>query len=423
MTSTVWGSWDAAVRDDPFPTFADARHRCPVQPVQLPGGHGAWVVLGHAAARQALADERLSKDMIAALDQDPDVVDEGLPGPEFAHHMLAMDAPDHGRLRGLVAAAFRPSRVTAMRPAVERLADELLDDLAADGPDAVADLVAGYAHPLPFAVICELLGVDDQHRRTLHDAFATLLLPWPSPPPAAAVAASDIVTGTLRSLVDDAAPDPSGTLVEILVDAVHRGLVTEAEALSSLFQLVVAGHDTTSSLIGNSVVALLDHHDQLDLLHRDPNLLPGALEELLRFTAAVPHATFRVTTAPVDLAGTVVPAGQQVLISLGAANRDPALVEDPDRLDVTRPTGRHLAFGHGPHHCLGAPLARLEADVALGRLLGRFPDLRLAGARQELAWSHGDGLVLRGLAALPVVLGPDRRTSPPITRQQRRSEP
>jgi cytochrome P450 len=422
MTSVVWGGWDDTVRDDPFPTFTEARDRCPVQHVRLPDGHDAWVVLGHAAARQALSDNRLSKDMIAALDQDPDVVDEGLPGSEFAHHMLAMDPPDHGRLRGMVAAAFRPSRVAAMRPAIERLADELLDHLAAAGPSAVVDLRAGYAHPLPFAVICELLGVDDGHRRTLHDAFATLLRPWPSPPPAEAVAASEVVTGTLRRLVAGAAPDQNGTLVEILVAAVHRGEATEAEALSSLFQLMVAGHDTTSSLIGNSVVALLDHRDQLDLLREDPRLLPGAIEELLRFTAAVPHATFRVTTAPVDLDGTLVPAGQQVLVGIGAANRDPALLDEPDRLDLTRPAGRHLAFGHGPHHCLGAPLARLEADVALGRLLGRFPDLRLAVARDELAWAHGDGLVLRGLDALPVTLGHDRlidHTNPPMTQEQR----
>jgi cytochrome P450 len=171
---------------------------------------------------------------------------------------------------------------------------------------------------------------------------------------------------------------------------------------------VGAGHHTTSSLIGNGVVALLDHPDQLAALRRDPTSLSGGIEELLRFTAAVPHATFRVTTAPVTLEGVTVPAGQQVLVGIGAANRDPALVDDPDRLDVTRRPRRHLAFGHGPHHCLGAPLARLEADVAFRQLLGRFPDLRLAVPRAELAWSHGDGLVLRGLAALPVVLGPAR---------------
>jgi cytochrome P450 len=135
----------------------------------------------------------------------------------------------------------------------------------------------------------------------------------------------------------------------------------------------------------------------------------------------VPHATFRVTTAPVEIGGATVPAGQQVLVGLGAANRDPALVEEPDRLDVTRSPRRHLAFGHGPHHCLGAPLARLEAEVAFGRLLGRFPDLRLAVPRAELAWSHGDGLVLRGLAVLPVVLGAERTPGPhpmPATQEE-----
>jgi cytochrome P450 len=408
VTELVWGGWGDTVRDDPFPTFAEARSRCPVQQVRLPDGHDAWVVLSHDAARQALGDERLSKNMVAALDQDPGVVAEGLPGPEFAHHMLAMDSPDHGRLRSLVAEAFRPSRVSAMRPSIERLADELLDAMAAVGPDAVVDLRSGFAHPLPFAVICTLLGVDDDRRRTLHDAFATLLQPWPSPPPPEAVAASAVVTGTLRTLVANARPDPDGDVVGVLVDAVRRGEATEPEVLSSLFQLVVAGHDTTSSLIGNGVVALLDHPDQLAELRQDSGLLPGAIEELLRFTAPVPHATFRVTTEPVDLAGVTVPPGQQVLIGLGAANRDPFVYDDPDRLDVHRQARRHLAFGHGPHHCLGASLARLEAEVAFGRLLHRFPDLRLAVPRDELAWSHGDGLVLRGLACLPVALGPDR---------------
>jgi cytochrome P450 len=413
VTTVVWGGWGDAVRDDPFPTFAEARARCPVHHVHLPDGHNAWVVLGYEAARQALSDDRLSKDMVAALDQDPKVVAEGLPGPEFAHHMLAMDPPDHGRLRGLVASAFRPSQVAAMQPVVERLADGLLDDLADRGPDAAVDLRDSFAHALPFAVICEMLGVDDEHRRVLHDAFATLLRPWPWPPPPEAVTASDVVTGTLRDLVDGATPDRDGAVVAVLVDAVARGEATRAEALSSLFQLVVAGHDTTSSLIGNGVVALLDHPDQLALVRDDPGRLPGAVEELLRFTAPVPHATFRVTTAPIELDGVTLPSGHQVLVSVGAANRDPAFVAEPDRLDVTRPPRRHLAFGHGAHHCLGAPLARLEAAVAFRRLLGRFPDLRLAVPRDDLAWSHGDGLVLRGLEALPVVLGPEHPT--PIT--------
>ncbi len=416
MTAVPWGAWGDAVRDDPFPTFAAARRRCPVQHVRLPDGAAAWVVLGHDAARRALADGRLSKDMVAALDEDPDVASEGLPGPRFARHMLAMDGDDHRRVRELVAAAFRPSRVAALRPALERHADDLLDDLAAEGPDTVVDLRAGFAHALPFAVIGELLGVRGAHRDALQEAFATLLQPWPWPPPPEAVAASDVVTGTLQALVAEAEPDADGDVVSVLVDAVRRGRASETEALSSLFQLVVAGHDTTSSLIGNGVVALLDHPDQWRLLRDRPELLAtGAVEELLRFTAAVPHATFRVATEAVTLDGVCMPAGHQVLVSLGAANRDPSFVDAPDRLDLARRPVRHLAFGHGPHHCLGAPLARLEAEVAFGRLATRFPGLRLAVPRDELAWSHGDGLVLRGLATLPVVLGPD---APPRAHRQ-----
>lgn len=411
--TAVWGSWSDSVRDDPFPTFAAARRRCPVHEVRLADGHPAWVVLGHEAARRALADERLSKNMLAALEADPEVVAEGLPGPDYAHHMLAVDAPDHRRLRKLVAAAFRPSRVAAMRPAIEGLSTRLLDQLAAAGPEAVVDLRAGYAHALPFVVICELMGIDEEQRATLQDAFGSLLRPWPSPPPPEAVAASDVVTGTLCELLDSARPDPEADLAAVLRHAVDRGLVSRAEALSSLFQLVVAGHDTTSSLIGNGVVALVDHPDQRAALAADHSLLAGAVEELLRYTAAVPHATFRVSTEAVELDGVTIPARQQVLVCLAAANRDPAAFEDPDRLDLARRAPRHLAFGHGPHHCLGAPLARLQAEIAFGHLLERFPDLRLGCDRGELSWAHGDGLVLRGLSALPVVLGPDNGAPSP----------
>jgi cytochrome P450 len=200
---------------------------------------------------------------------------------------------------------------------------------------------------------------------------------------------------------------PADDLVGVLVNAgEEEGRLTQQELVSSLFQLIVAGHDTTTSLIGNGVVALLDHPDQLRRLCDRPALLPGAVEELVRFSPPVPHATFRVTTEPVELDGVTIPAHQQVLVCIGGANRDPAAHDDPDTFDASRPPRPHLGYGHGIHFCLGAPLARLEGRIAFGALLGRFPGLRLAVPRSELRWSHGDGLVLRGLAELPVHLTP-----------------
>ena len=402
---TPWGGWAPAVRDDPFPYFAAVRAQCPVQPVRLSDGHDAWVILGHEAARQALNDPRISKDMLAALADDPDVVAEGLPGPAFSRHMLNVDPPDHTRLRRLVAKAFLPSRVAALEPRIQVLTDDLLDQLAAQGPDATVDLVEGFAHPLPFRVICELLGVPEGDRAPLHDHFGVLMRPWGDDPPPAAVLASDSIVACLRDLVEAKRRSPGDDLVSVLVSAGDDDRLNDQELLSSLFQLIVAGHDTTTANIGNAVVALLDHPDQLEALRADLDRMPAAVEELLRYSAPVPHATFRRTTGPLAVGGTEIPDGQQVLVCLAAANHDPAAHPDPDVLDIDRPARAHLAFGHGIHFCLGAPLARLEARVALATLLRRFPDLRLAVPRDELEWAHGDGLVLRGLDALPVTLG------------------
>ena len=397
-----WGGWEPAIRDDPAGHFARARARCPVQRVRLADGHPAWVVLGYDAARQALGDPRISKDMLAALAADGEVVAEGLPGPSFSRHMLNVDPPDHTRLRRLVSRAFVPGRIAALEPAIRALARGLLDEL-----DAVAtvDLVEGYAYPLPFGVIGELLGIPAADRPRLHGWFQVLLTGWPASgdPPPEAVAASDGIVAYLGDLVEDKRRRPADDLVSVLVAAAE---LSTQELLSSLFQLVVAGHDTTASLIGNGVVALLDHPGQLEAVLADPGLLPAAIDELIRFTAPVPHATFRVTTGLVSLGGAQIPAGEQVLVCLASANRDPSRYPSPDILDIGRRDGPNLGLGHGIHYCLGAPLARLEARVAFEELLGRHPGLRLAVGRDALAWTRGDGLVLRGLASLPVVLGP-----------------
>ena len=410
MTDTLdtWGGWVPAIRDDPFGHFAQARARCPVQRVRLADGHPARVVLSFDAARQALSDPRISKDMLAALQDNSEVVAEGLPGPEFSRHMLNVDPPDHTRLRRLVSRAFVPPRVAALEPAIRAIAEGLLDELARAGPDDTVDLVEGYAYPLPFQVIGELLGIPESDRADLHAWFGVLLTGWAGDPPAAAVEASDQIMAYLRELAAAKRRSPGDDLVSVLVAASDDALTTQ-ELLSSLFQLIVAGHDTTASLIGNGVVALLDHPGQLQALLADPGQLPAAIDELVRFTAPVPHATFRVTAEAVTVDGVQIPAHEQVLVCLGSANRDPARFPSPDILDIGRRNGPNLGFGHGIHYCLGAPLARLEAKVAFEALLGRHPGLRLAVGRDALAWSHGDGLVLRGLVSLPVVLGPDRR--------------
>jgi cytochrome P450 len=346
--------------------------------------------------------------MLAALEENGDVVAAGLPGPGFSRHMLNVDPPDHTRLRRLVSRAFAPSRIAALEPAIRAIASDLLDDLDAAGPSATVDLVAGYAHPLPFQVIGELLGIPPADRRQLHAWFQVLLTGWAGDPPPEAVEASDGIVAYLRQLVDTKRQRPADDLTSVLVAAEDDSLTTQ-ELLSSLFQLVVAGHDTTASLIGNGVVALLDHPDQLEALLADFGQLPAAIDELIRFTAPVPHATFRVTTEPVTLNGAEIPAHEQVLVCLGAANRDPGRFSAPDAFDISRSGTSNLGLGHGIHYCLGASLARLEALVAFEALFRRHPHPRLAVDRDVLAWTHGDGLVLRGLAALPVRLGPSQR--------------
>ncbi|MET0729330.1 MAG: cytochrome P450 [Acidimicrobiales bacterium] len=414
MTTTeALGAWGAYDRDDPFPLFAAVRELGAVHAVTLADGHDAWLVVGYEEARIALNDPRLSKDMHAALATGSGVVAEGLPGPSFARHMLSVDPPDHSRLRRLVSSAFTPRRVEALRPRVQAIVDDLLGAMAAAGPDARIDLVGAFAFPLPFTVICELLGVPEPDRVALGRGLTALLVPTSTPAEyAQAKAASDAVVAMLEALVDAKQASPGDDLVSGLISARDGDeRLSTQELLSTIFQLIVAGHDTTASLIGNSVVALLQHPEQLDELRSDPAKLAVAVEELLRYDAPVPHSTFRYAVAPMDIGDVTIPAGAQVIISLAAANRDRGRYADADQLDLDRAESRHLAFGHGIHHCLGAPLARMEGQIALGSLLRRFRALRLAVPIDELHWGHGDGLVLRGLSELPVIAGPASPTS------------
>jgi cytochrome P450 len=401
----AWGGYD---QDDPFPLFAAVRERGPVHRVKLVDGHEAWLVVRHEEARAALSDPRLSKDMQAALAAGPETVAEGLPGPDFAHHMLVADPPDHTRLRRLVSSAFSIRRIEGLRPRVQAIVDDLLDDIATQDPDTTVDLVAAFALPFPFTVICELLGVPEADRTSLGTQLRALSSPTPTPAAyAAAESASNAVVAMLTELVERKQAAPGDDLVSGLIAARDGDeCLNQQELLSTIFQLILAGHDTTTSLIGNSVVALLRHPHALDALRSDPSRIPAAIEELLRYDAPVPHATFRYATEPIEIAGVTIPAGAQVIISLAAANRDACKFAEPEELDIDRTDVHHVAFGHGIHFCLGAALARMEGQLALASLVRRFPHLRLGVAADDLHWGHGDGLVLRGLTELPVIPGP-----------------
>ena len=384
---------DRTISTIPFPVFAKVRQIGPVHAVTLADGHNAWLVVHYEEARAALNEPRLSKDMHAALATGSGVVAEGLPGPAFARHVLTVDPPDHTRLRRLLSAAFSTRRVEALRARVQTITDDLLDDIARHGPDSQIDLVAAFAFPLPFTVICELLGVSESDRASLGEGFGKMLVPTSTPEEyAAAKEASDSVVAMLRSLVEAKRIDPGDDLVSDLISARdgEERLDTQ-ELLSTIFQLIVAGHDTTASLIGNSLVALFRNPAQLAELRADPAKIPKAVEEFLRYDAPVPHSTFRYTTAPLTLGGVAIPAGEQVIICLAAANRD------ADR--YANPEAARSRKGRGPP----------------SRLRARYPSLSRCAARPDggppgprVAPPQIPGALPRGAGQRPA-LGPRRR--------------
>jgi cytochrome P450 len=313
--------------------------------------------------------------------------------------MLNRDPPDHTRLRRLVTAVFTRRRVEEFAPRIQQITDQLLDAMTDTAP---VDLVAEFAYPLPITVICELLGIPEQRRAEFRDWSTTIVSGMMIDSDEFVVAAT-AMANFLRELIAAKRADPAGDLLSELV-AVRDGAdrLSENELTSMSFLLLLAGHETTVNLIGNGVLALLTHPEQLALLRAQPDRLPAAVEELLRFDGSVQVASFRQTGEPVEIGGVTIPADHIMVIGLLAANRDPARISDPDVFDIGREDNTHLAFGHGIHHCLGAPLARLECRIALGTLLARFPRLRLAVPTEQLIWQPS--MLVNGLTALPVVL-------------------
>lgn len=384
------GEYGTRFTEDPYPVYAELRERGPVHRVRTPspGGFECWLVVGYEEARAALADPRLSKD---TTKKGLGSVDFGLMG----RYVLTTDPPEHTRLRSLVTGAFTQRRVTALRPRVQQITDELLDVMV---PKGRADLVDSFAYPLPITVICELLGVPDIDRAAFRRMSNEIVAPTET---ADEIAAFEQLAAYLDELIDEkrrAAPtdDLLGDLVNTRTEDGDR--LSRDELRGMAFILLVAGHETTVNLITNGVHALLSHPGQLAALRSDMTLLDGAVEEVLRYEGPVETATYRYAAEPLEIGGQAIAEGEAVIVGLDAANRDAAHHPDPDRFDIQRAPQSHLAFGHGVHYCLGAPLARLEARIALRSLLERCPDLAPDGPPG--AWLPG--ILMRGVRTLPV---------------------
>ncbi|MEU2222966.1 cytochrome P450 [Streptomyces sp. NPDC018347] len=384
-----------------------------VAPVELPGAIEGMAVLGHEALREFLQHPEVAKNARHFTALREGRIAAGWPLLTFATvpGMTTADGDDHRRLRSLVARAFTPGRVAELRPRVEELTDILLDSLAraaAEG-DGVADLRRHFALPLPMGVICELLGVDVEFRDRLHRLADRVVST--DTEPAEAVAANRELLAVLGEIAAARAARPGADLTSALIAARDEGgdRLSGQELIGTLLLMIVAGHETTLNLITNAVRALCAHPEQLDLVRAGGASWADAVEETLRWDAPVSYFPFRYPVRDLTVAGTVIPAGTPVLAGYSAAGRDPAAHgPDADRFDVTRSARpdavRHLSLGHGAHYCLGAPLARLEATVALERLFTRFPALRPAVPEAEQT-PHA-GFVGNSVRTLPVRLAP-----------------
>ncbi|HEX9754410.1 MAG TPA: cytochrome P450 [Gemmatimonadales bacterium] len=395
------------LRADPYPVYHRYREASPVHwcpPGESAGTRGAWYLFRYADVTRVLRDPRFVREARRVLPAEsfPPIPESQRAFWETTDRwILFRDPPDHTRLRSLVNRAFSPGVVETRRRRIERVADELLDAVAGASE---LDLLRDFAFPLPVIVIAELLGVppQDRDRVKLWSARLTAALDM-KPTRMGYESGSEAVlefTAYLREIIAQRRRHPQDDLISRLIASeTEGGKLSEDELVSNSILLVFAGHETTVNLIGNGMLALLQHADQLALLRRRPELLPGAVDELLRYDAPV-QVTRRLPLEDVELGRHLIRRGQEARLLLGAANRDPEVYPDPDRLDITRTGPLHNSFGLGIHFCLGAPLARAEAAIAIAALLRRFPALRLLD--EAPAWR--DTVGLRGLVRLRVGL-------------------
>ncbi|MPY55932.1 cytochrome P450 [Streptomyces spongiae] len=378
---------------DPPAEYAEMREKASIRRITLWPGITPWLVTRNEDARFVLADPRFSSENFR----------EGFPGlqptppPLSPGQLFAMDPPDHTRLRRTLIPEFSFRRIDNLRPAIQKLTDRLVDDLLCRTP-ATADLVETFTLPLPLQVICELLGVPYADREFIHRqaaAFATV----DQGPERMRAGWAALFSYLLDLLAAKSAEPADDLLSRLATERVEAGELSVQEAAGLAVQLLIAGHETTASMLSLGVVTLLAHPAQLAVLGGEPEAVADAVEELLRHLTVVHIGLRRIATEDVEIAGTTVRAGEGVIVALQAANRNPAVFPDPDRFDVTRDAGRHLAFGHGLHHCVGQSLARAELQIALPTLFRRLPGLRLLENPEDHAFK---GRAVHGVERLPV---------------------
>ncbi|MDA8372164.1 MAG: cytochrome P450 [Nocardiopsaceae bacterium] len=404
---------DPGLLADPYTGFGRIREQGPVVRGSMLDGSPFWIVTRREDVRTVLNDPRFANSSLSVPGREHDeraamLEQLGLPKayvPYMVQSVLDSDPPDHTRLRKLVSRAFTVRRVNELRPRVEQITDGLLTALPEKAEGGVVDLIEHFAYPLPITIICELVGVPEEDRplwREWSDALTRI-----DDIDRMGGAVRDMVEH-IRHMLDQRRAAPSDDLLDALIrvrdDEGDR--LSETELITMVLTLVIAGHETTAHLIGNGTAALLTHPGQLALIREDPQLLPAAVHELMRWCGPVLVTRPRYATEDVTVADTLIRQGDTVEAVLVSANRDPRYFPDPDRLDITRrPEGRgeqHIGFGHGAHYCLGAALARQEGEVAFGRLFDRYPGLALAVPEEELEWLPRPGL--RRLVRLPVRL-------------------
>lgn len=369
---------DPTVMRDPFTAYGQVRERSPLARLVTPGFGAMWAVLRHDVARAMLSDPRFEINANSFLR--PDVPEECLP---YLRTMSEMDGPGHTRLRRLVAPAFTARHAAGFRPRVEPIVDALLDDVASQAADGTVDLLRHFARPLPMDVICELVGIPEADRAQWREYGAAVAA-------GAGQQFADAVPGIIdgaKAAVASRRTEPGDDLLSGLVraQAEDGDRLSDTELVTLVWHLVLAGQ-TPTNFLTNAVAALLSHPEQLAALRADDSLMPAAVDELMRWCGPQLLTVPRYSQEDVEIGGVRIPAGEPVTAAIVAVNRDPRAFDDPDRFTIGRAAAplAHLSFGHGPHFCLGAALARVESEVALATLLSRFPDLALAASPDEL---------------------------------------